>query len=133
MPKDEAQLYAANELYVLRFLFGFSKVFLVLRSNRGWFFHKAQHMWLTRVPNVEPLVKTNNYERGSYIFFDQNNWETTRKVNPGSGFAPVFDRSSMFFAFVLRRKTLSFTTICWRRHRSFHRRHQLNRDVVKEI
>ncbi|KAH7857867.1 hypothetical protein Vadar_017302 [Vaccinium darrowii] len=64
MPKDEAQLYAANELY-----------------NRGWFYHRELRQWLTRVPNMEPLVKTNTYERGSYICFDPNTWEKIRKDN----------------------------------------------------
>ncbi|ESR37965.1 hypothetical protein CICLE_v10027964mg [Citrus x clementina] len=64
MPKDEAQLYAANELY-----------------NRGWFYHKEHRLWFIRVPNVEPLVKTNAYERGSYHCFDPNTFETIRKDN----------------------------------------------------
>lgn len=64
MPKDEAQLYAANELH-----------------NRGWFYHKELRLWFTRAPNMEPLVKTNSYERGSYICFDPNTWETIRKDN----------------------------------------------------
>ncbi|XP_054811770.1 probable NOT transcription complex subunit VIP2 isoform X2 [Prosopis cineraria] len=64
MPKDEAQLYAANELY-----------------NRGWFYHKELHLWLIRVPNMEPLVKTNTYERGSYHCFDPSTFETIRKDN----------------------------------------------------
>ncbi|XP_058198984.1 probable NOT transcription complex subunit VIP2 [Rhododendron vialii] len=64
MPKDEAQLFAANELY-----------------NRGWFYHRELRLWLTRVANMEPLVKTNTYERGSYICFDPNTWETIRKDN----------------------------------------------------
>ncbi|XP_039037634.1 probable NOT transcription complex subunit VIP2 isoform X1 [Hibiscus syriacus] len=63
MPKDEAQLYAANELY-----------------NRGWFYHKEHRMWFIRVPNVEPLVKTNTYERGSYHCFDPKSFESIRKV-----------------------------------------------------
>ncbi|PQQ11319.1 putative NOT transcription complex subunit VIP2 isoform X1 [Prunus yedoensis var. nudiflora] len=42
MPKDEAQLYAANEL-----------------NNRGWFYHKEHRLWFIRVPNMEPSVKTN--------------------------------------------------------------------------
>ncbi|KAA3471753.1 putative NOT transcription complex subunit VIP2 isoform X1 [Gossypium australe] len=63
MPKDEAQLYAANELY-----------------NRGWFYHKEHRSWFIRVPNVEPLVKTNTYERGSYHCFDPKSFETIRKV-----------------------------------------------------
>ncbi|PON62938.1 NOT2/NOT3/NOT [Trema orientale] len=64
MPKDEAQLYAANELY-----------------HRGWFYHKEQRSWFIRVPNMEPLVKTNTYERGSYHSFDPNTFETLRKDN----------------------------------------------------
>ncbi|XP_059315181.1 probable NOT transcription complex subunit VIP2 [Lycium ferocissimum] len=64
MPRDEAQLYAANELY-----------------NRGWFYHREHRLWFMRVANVEPLVKTNAYERGSYICFDPNTWETIRKDN----------------------------------------------------
>ncbi|PSR86658.1 NOT transcription complex subunit like [Actinidia chinensis var. chinensis] len=64
MPKDEAQIYAANELY-----------------NRGWFYHRERQLWFTRVSNMEPLVKTNAYERGSYIGFDPNTWETIRREN----------------------------------------------------
>ncbi|KAL6203157.1 hypothetical protein ACLB2K_026860 [Fragaria x ananassa] len=64
MPKDEAQLHAANELY-----------------NKGWFYHKDLHLWITRVPNMEPLVKTNTYERGSYHCFDPNTFEIVRKDN----------------------------------------------------
>ncbi|KAJ8768770.1 hypothetical protein K2173_023674 [Erythroxylum novogranatense] len=63
MPKDEAQLYAAHELY-----------------NRGWFYHKEHRGWLIRPPNMEPLVKTNTYERGSYHCFDPNTFEILRKV-----------------------------------------------------
>ncbi|XP_039017335.1 probable NOT transcription complex subunit VIP2 isoform X3 [Hibiscus syriacus] len=64
MPKEEAQLYAAHELY-----------------NRGWFYHKEHRMWFIRVPNVEPLVKTTTYERGSYHCFDPKSFETIRKDN----------------------------------------------------
>ncbi|XP_019457920.1 PREDICTED: probable NOT transcription complex subunit VIP2 isoform X1 [Lupinus angustifolius] len=64
MPKDEAQLYAANELY-----------------KRGWFYHKEHRLWFIRVANMEPLVKTNTYERGSYHCFDPSTFETVRKDN----------------------------------------------------
>ncbi|KAK9053736.1 hypothetical protein SSX86_024810 [Deinandra increscens subsp. villosa] len=64
MPKDEAQLYAANELY-----------------NRSWFYHREHRLWFMRSPNMEPLVKTDAYERGSYVCFDPNTWETIRKEN----------------------------------------------------
>lgn len=62
MPNDEAQLYAANELY-----------------NRGWFYHREHRLWFIR--DVEPLVKTNTYERGSYLYFDPVTWEKDRKDN----------------------------------------------------
>ncbi|XP_075503792.1 putative NOT transcription complex subunit VIP2 isoform X1 [Primulina tabacum] len=64
MPKDETQLYSANELY-----------------NRGWFYHKEHRLWFKRVTNMEPLIKTNSYERSSFIGFDPNTWETMRKDN----------------------------------------------------
>lgn len=64
MPKDEAQLFAAYELY-----------------NRGWFYHRDLRLWFMRVKNMEPLVKTNSYERGCYFCFDPNSWQTARKDN----------------------------------------------------
>ncbi|KAF6161665.1 hypothetical protein GIB67_041773 [Kingdonia uniflora] len=64
MPQDEAQLYAANELY-----------------NRRWFYHREQQKWFIRVQNAEPLVKTATYERGSYYYFDQNTWDYILKEN----------------------------------------------------
>uniref|UniRef100_A0A7N0UKY2 NOT2/NOT3/NOT5 C-terminal domain-containing protein n=1 Tax=Kalanchoe fedtschenkoi TaxID=63787 RepID=A0A7N0UKY2_KALFE len=64
MPKDEAQLYAANELH-----------------NKGWFYHKEHRLWFTRVPNTEPLVKTNTYERGPYLCFDPTTFDSVRKDN----------------------------------------------------
>ncbi|PKA51816.1 hypothetical protein AXF42_Ash008045 [Apostasia shenzhenica] len=62
MPKDEAQLFAANELY-----------------SRGWFFHRELQLWLIRIG--EPLVKTQTYERGSYHYFNPTTWQTIRKDN----------------------------------------------------
>ncbi|XP_010535513.1 PREDICTED: probable NOT transcription complex subunit VIP2 [Tarenaya hassleriana] len=62
MPKDEAQLYAANELH-----------------NRGWFYHKEVKLWFMRIG--EPLVSTASYERGSYHCFDPNSFEIARKEN----------------------------------------------------
>lgn len=64
MPKDEAQLFAASEL-----------------CRKGWFFDKESGMWLTHVPQIESLVKTNTYERGSYYFFDPNIWDYVQKDN----------------------------------------------------
>ncbi|KAL0649272.1 hypothetical protein Bca4012_091963 [Brassica carinata] len=71
MPKDEAQLYAANEL-----------------NNRYWFYHKEHKCWFKRIG--KPLLQTNAYERGTYDCFDLDKFETVQKVtvmpivSPGS-------------------------------------------------
>lgn len=64
MPKEEAQLCAANELI-----------------NRGWFYHRELRLWFLRDPKMEPLVKTNTYERGTYFCFNPNTWGTVCKEN----------------------------------------------------
>lgn len=50
-------------------------------NNRGWFYHKELGWWLTRPPGMEPLVKTNTYERGTYHGFDPSSFEMVRKVS----------------------------------------------------
>ncbi|KAG2320155.1 hypothetical protein Bca52824_013368 [Brassica carinata] len=62
MPKDEAQLYAANEL-----------------NNRYWFYHKEHKCWFKRIG--KPLLQTNAYERGTYDCFDLDKFETVQKEN----------------------------------------------------
>ncbi|XP_022563916.2 LOW QUALITY PROTEIN: probable NOT transcription complex subunit VIP2 [Brassica napus] len=62
MPKDEAQLYAANEL-----------------NNRYWFYHKEHKCWFKRIG--KPLLQTNAYERGTYDCFDPDKFETVQKEN----------------------------------------------------
>ena len=36
-------------------------------------------MWITRAPGIEPSVKTPNYEKGTYYFFDMVQWRKTVK------------------------------------------------------
>lgn len=59
---DVLQLAAAAELY-----------------NRDWRYHKEERVWITRAPGVEPVLKTNKYERGTYYFFDAQNWRKVAK------------------------------------------------------
>ncbi|XP_070190378.1 CCR4-NOT transcription complex subunit 2-like isoform X3 [Littorina saxatilis] len=59
---DVLQLAAAAELY-----------------NRDWRYHKEERVWMTRAPGMEPVHKTNNSERGTYYFFDANNWRKVAK------------------------------------------------------
>ncbi|CAL1543218.1 unnamed protein product [Lymnaea stagnalis] len=54
---DVLQLAAAAELY-----------------NRDWRYHKEERVWLTRAPQCEVFNKTTTSERGTYLFFDANQW-----------------------------------------------------------
>ncbi|XP_056017086.1 CCR4-NOT transcription complex subunit 2-like isoform X4 [Ostrea edulis] len=59
---DFIQLAAAAELY-----------------TRDWRYHKEERVWITRAPGVEPLMKSATYERGTYYFFDVQNWRRVAK------------------------------------------------------
>jgi len=37
-------------------------------------------LWLSRIPNTEPIMKTDRFERGSYMVFDTATWDCMRKV-----------------------------------------------------
>ncbi|XP_037099042.1 CCR4-NOT transcription complex subunit 2-like isoform X4 [Syngnathus acus] len=50
-----------------------------LRFNRDWRYHKEERVWITRAPGMEPSLKTNAYERGTYYFFDCLNWRKVAK------------------------------------------------------
>ena len=45
--------------------------------DRDWRFHIEKKVWLTKVPGVEPMQKTNAFEKGVYTVFDPSQW---RKV-----------------------------------------------------
>jgi len=55
---DVLQLAAAAELY-----------------SRDWRYHKEERVWLTRAPQNDNLSRTSSSERGTYVFFDANNWK----------------------------------------------------------
>ncbi|XP_059152441.1 CCR4-NOT transcription complex subunit 2-like isoform X2 [Physella acuta] len=59
---DVLQLAAAAELY-----------------NRDWRYHKEERVWLTRAPQCEVYNKTQTSERGTYLFFDANQWRKVAK------------------------------------------------------
>lgn len=68
---------------VTKFLFLFSSsLFITSLSsfNRDWRYHKEERVWITRAPGMEPTLKTNTYERGTYYFFDCLNWRKVAKV-----------------------------------------------------
>lgn len=45
------------------------------RYKHNWRYHKEVHLWLTKESGIEPSQKTDQYERGSYIFFDRASWD----------------------------------------------------------
>lgn len=61
-PRDTLQEYAARELVA-----------------RNWRYHKDIQVWLTKDSNVEPVLISQDVEKGVYIFFDPHNWEKIKK------------------------------------------------------
>jgi len=64
MPKDSLQMAAANELMM-----------------RDWSYHTELKVWFQRAPGIAPVVKTQTYENGSYIYFDNRNWKEMQRNN----------------------------------------------------
>jgi len=59
---DVLQILAARELY-----------------NRDWRYLKEERVWITRAPGIPPVEKTQTYERGTYYYFDAQNWRKVAK------------------------------------------------------
>ncbi|CAH0551069.1 unnamed protein product [Brassicogethes aeneus] len=59
---DVLQIAAADELY-----------------NREWRYHTEEKVWITQVPGMVLIEKTSTYERGTYYFFDAQNWRKVAK------------------------------------------------------
>ena len=53
--------------------------FSFFRYNRDWRYHKEERVWITRAIGTEPEQKTNTYEKGTYFFFDVQNWRKSMK------------------------------------------------------
>lgn len=59
---DVLQLAAAAELY-----------------SREWRYHTEEKVWITQAPGMGIVEKTSTYERGTYYFFDAQNWRKVAK------------------------------------------------------
>ena len=64
MPGEEAQHLAGYEL-----------------TRRGLVWHKDHKVWMMRLPNAQLQKSPEGWERGSYIFFDTDEWKYSRKDN----------------------------------------------------
>ena len=51
-----------------------------LRCERGWLYHKNLRLWLRRSGRDEPEIKTDTYEKGSFVSFDPHTWTYVTKV-----------------------------------------------------
>lgn len=64
-PGEEGQLLAGREL-----------------AHRGLVWHKDLKVWMMRLPNQGNFQKSpEGWERGSYVFFDTNEWKYQRRDN----------------------------------------------------
>ncbi|KAH8086001.1 hypothetical protein BXZ70DRAFT_956790 [Cristinia sonorae] len=61
-PRDAMQELAAQELW-----------------NRNWRYHKEMRLWITKETGTSPSQKVPGGERGSYSYWDPENWEKARK------------------------------------------------------
>lgn len=59
---DVLQLAAAAELY-----------------SREWRYHMEEKVWITQAPGLGLVEKTSTYERGTYYYFDAQNWRKVAK------------------------------------------------------
>ncbi|XP_056635318.1 CCR4-NOT transcription complex subunit 2 [Diorhabda sublineata] len=59
---DVLQIAAASELY-----------------SRQWRYHTEEKVWIMQVPGMVLMEKTSTYERGTYYFFDAQNWRKVAK------------------------------------------------------
>ncbi|THH27653.1 hypothetical protein EUX98_g6533 [Antrodiella citrinella] len=47
--------------------------------NRNWRYHKEMRLWITKESGTSPSQKVPSGERGSYSYWDPENWEKSRK------------------------------------------------------
>ncbi|KAH8922928.1 hypothetical protein BT69DRAFT_198923 [Atractiella rhizophila] len=83
-PRDAMQELAAQELFVFSCPFDFRSSQMMRmggmdRYKHNWRYHKELQMWLTKEQGTEPTIKTSQYERGAYIFFDPTCWEKVKR------------------------------------------------------
>eukprot|EP01155_Anaeramoeba_flamelloides_P025883 Anaeramoba_flamelloidesa815513_27.p1 GENE.a815513_27~~a815513_27.p1 ORF type:complete len:177 (-),score=50.88 a815513_27:99-563(-) len=50
--------------------------------ERGWSFHKEHSVWIIKDPESKNVInEKENYESGSFIFFNPETWEMVREEN----------------------------------------------------
>lgn len=54
-------------------------MYLPYRHSRDWRYHVDEKVWITRVPGISHYEKTGNIERGTFYYFDAQNWRRVPK------------------------------------------------------
>lgn len=49
------------------------------RHNRDWRYHIEEKVWITRVPGITHYEKNGQSERGTFYYFDAQNWRRVPK------------------------------------------------------
>jgi len=74
--------YGEDLLFFLFYMNGGDVLQLMVAAelhDRDWRYHREEKVWMTRVPGLEPQMKTTAFERGTYYFFDAHNWRKVPK------------------------------------------------------
>jgi CCR4-NOT transcription complex subunit 2 len=82
LPPPKLNRYSDDLLFYLYYNNGGDFLQLAVAAElygRDWRYHKDDRVWVTRMPGVEPSMKTSTYERGTYYYFDCQNWRKTAK------------------------------------------------------
>lgn len=53
--------------------------FVLSRYSREWRYHMEEKVWITQAPGLGLVEKTSTYERGTYYYFDAQNWRKVAK------------------------------------------------------
>lgn len=83
LPQLNFSTLSEDSLFFLFYLFGNDQVQLMAAAElyrRDWRFHKEERCWLTRIKNILPDQKFENYEQGVYCVFDVQLWRKTHKT-----------------------------------------------------
>lgn len=51
----------------------------ICRHNRDWRYHIEEKVWITRVPGITHYEKNGQSERGTFYYFDAQNWRRVPK------------------------------------------------------
>lgn len=56
-----------------------SYIFSLHRHSRDWRYHVEEKVWITRVPGIQHYEKNGSQERGTFYYFDAQNWRRVPK------------------------------------------------------